>query len=245
MMRAGSVLAVVIASAAAACKTSEDFPVVPGGPGSGTSGTRDAPGGEPEDALATIAGRVCVQTDLRSATGCEAAGVDGVRVDLGDRYAVAGPDGGFTIERPRELEVAWRVSGAGGEVGIVMTALAPLGGSALLRTVAVLDYEQLLLENGVPASPDFGSIVLRVTQAGAPKPAAAAATEPPAPFVLYDGASSLIWDTDATGASGVVWIPQAELGEVTVTITALGVPPTGVTVPVEGGAITYATVALP
>lgn len=204
----------------AACdEEHEQFPIVPGGGGSGTSGPRaDAAMDAPGDASSTIVGRVCVlRTNLRTLADCATTGAANLLVTLGTSTATTSADGTFTIMRPAvTTNLVWRVTG----VDIEPSAMQ-FGTNALIPAVDTIAYENMLLTNSATHLDGDGAIMMRVTRAGAPVVGVTVAAQPqPSSQIYYDGLSDAAWDTTATGAFGVSWIPSMAAGTALLAITS-------------------------
>jgi hypothetical protein len=227
-----------------ACQGSgdDDYRIIPGGddtiivPLPDASPEPDAPG----DGGAMIEGRVCVLRDARDLSSCEPSGVSGLEVTLGDQSATTGADGTFLIATPTGTDLVWHVTGTN-----LVTSVMPFTPTPTIPAISVTGYGTLMLDNGVVLDTEQGSIFARVVSADAPLAGATVSSDPsPAFGPFYDGTDEAAWDQDATGDFGVAWLPGVT-GAATVTVT----PPEGATVeataPVEAGAITFVTVAVP
>jgi hypothetical protein len=223
----------------AACEEPpERFPIVPGGGGSGASGQRaDAAVDAPGDASLTIAGRVCVlRVNLRQLDDCATSGAANLLVTLGTSSTTTAADGSFTIMRPAvTTNLVWRVTG----VDIEPSAMR-LGANALIPAVDSIAYQDMLLTNSATHLDGDGAIMMRVTRAGAPVVGATVEAQPqPGSQIYYDGLSDAAWDTTATGASGVTWIPSMTSGTAQLTVTSNSTDTVVTGVPVFGETITF------
>ena len=226
-----------------ACKTDRERPPVnPGGPG---NPSMPGEGVDAPDDLGDgggIIGRVCLVRDLRQPfTGCADSGADGLVVTLGNRTTTTDVNGGFVIGAPLGSNLTWRVSGAG-----IASSVRSFGTDHVIPVVDIDDYSEQLLQNGVVLVSGQGSIVARVVRAGVLVRDATATTQPLAQSApRYDGSLVTVWETDATGSFGAVWIPDAPVGNATLSI----VPPGGGAqmepVLVEDLAITFVTIEIP
>jgi len=232
---------------AVGCGTSgggdDEFPIDPGGGGGGgthrdAAAVVDAP---LDDGALAIVGRVCLTSDLRALASCASTGAENLTVTLGGETTTTQADGTFTIARPVAADV-WRVSG-GGVVPSVMPATL---GSPVIPVIASADYADLIAANFVTLVAGQGAVVARVVRAGTPVSDATATSSPLAVNpTFYDGASAATWETTATGANGVAWLPGIAAGATTISVTPQGGTATSVTAAVEDLAITYLTVAVP
>ena len=243
-------LAVAIAGwGGTGCKTADDFPVLPGGGGvPGHTNNNESPADAPDDSIdgtAKLAGRVCLFADLRAPTSaCASTGAQDLVVTLGSKTTTTDDDGTFSIDVPASSNLVWRVSGPS-----LVTSAMPFAADFVIPAVTSDDYAALLSANiGFPSLiSGQGSLVVRVVSAVAPL-ANAVATQvvPGAQFATrYDGTSATVWDQDATGESGVVWVIGAMAAPISVKLT----PMAGnfITTPtvVEDQTITFITVEFP
>lgn len=222
----------------------DDYPVLPGGDDTQGGGgiPRDAVTDDSTDASSTLAGRACLLTDLRDPGSCAATGAGGLTVTLGGETATTADDGTFTLARPVGSMLVWHVTGA-----TIVPSVMPLDVTVTIPVIATTTYLDALDNNGILLAPGQGSVFVHVVRGGAAITGATAVASPPptyAPF--YDGSTSLVWDQDATGARGMVWVAGAEAGTLTVTVTPpLATAGTPLAVPIEGDSITFATLAIP
>ncbi len=239
-MRAASIVLLL-----AACQSGGDdgFPIAPGG---GLPPTiTPAPDGPQLDAstdgATSLAARVCVILDPRNPAACATGNAAGIMVTLGTSTATTASDGSFTIAAPTTSNLFWTASAP----GFVPTVM-PFGTVHLLPILTAERYNDLLLDNGVVLQAGQGSLFVRVVSGSASASGVTATVEPASLFgPLYDGASALIWDRDATGAGGMVWIPDALAGTATLTLANPSTSPVTLSLPVTEGAITFGTVAIP
>jgi hypothetical protein len=204
MTRSRSLVAVLLALAACGDDGSM-LPINPGGGGPGGSTNPDA--AVQDDGGANIAGRVCVLVDARALSSCASSGAGGLTVQLGTQMATTIDDGSFVITRPSGTDLVWRVSGD----GIEPSAL-PLASASTIPAIDSLLYDDMLaITNATLGS--GGALIARVGRSGTPSAGVVATASPqPSSEVYYDGASTLEWETDATGSSGIVWIPSIATG---------------------------------
>jgi len=220
----------------------DDYPIGPGGPGGpgGIGGGADAASdGVAGDGGATIDGRVCLTSDLRRLDACSNTAAAGLTVTLGAKTATTDATGQFSIEMPAGTNLTWRVTG-----GAIVTSVEQFSISRVLVAISEVDYNAL----GAVIDADKGSMIVRLVRGGAPLVGATATVTPNGgtyqPF--YDGPSVLAWTQTATGAFGVVWLPDAAATAQTMTITpASGSPHTESGIVVEAGAIRFATIDVP
>ncbi len=237
--------AATIALVLGACSAGSDdaFPIAPGG--GAPPVITPAPDGAPLDASrddgSVIAARVCVVTDPRTPGACAVGNAGGIMVTLGPSTATTAMDGSFTIAAPSTSNLVWGVTAA----GFVPTVM-PLGTVHVLPVLTALRYSELVLDNGAVVQAGQGSLFVRVVSGGASAVGVTATVEPASVFgPLYDGGSAVIWDRDATGGGGMVWIPDVLAGTATLTLTGPSTPPVTLALPVVEGAITFGTVAVP
>jgi hypothetical protein len=234
---------VLLLATLTACPTSsgDDFPVEPGGPGPGGIGMmRDAAlvDAFDPDAMQTIAGRVCLVTDLRALSTCAPIGAGNITVTLGTRSATTSDSGAFTIVKPAGTNLVWRASGAG-----IVSSVVPFGPSTLIPAIGDVDYIDLQNANGVVVIGGEGSIVARIVRNTTAQANVVVGVSPVAAYApKYDGPTALAWREISTGAAGVAWIAGTELGTNVLTATP---GPGPLSVLVEDQAITYVTVELP
>ncbi len=221
----------------------DDYPIKPGGDDDQTvtPGGRDAAIPDGNDATPGILGRVCLVSDLRDLTSCSATGAGGLTVTLGTSSATTLANGSFTIPIPLGSSPRWVVSG-----GAIVPSQMPFGAVPTIPAMPAASYQDLLTSNGVLVVAGEGAVVARVVRAGAPLPGAiATATPAPTYAPSYDGTSATLWDQDATGAHGIVWLTGAAAGSLTISITPPAAAPIVTTVPVADQAITFVTVDAP
>jgi len=229
----------------AACHPGSDdsFPIVPQGDDTTIMpGPDAAPADASGDSLVALTGRVCVVADLRNLTsGCATVGAADISVQLGTSSTFTADDGTFALTLPGGASpgTVWTASAQG-----YVTSIVKFGGPNLIPMTTEAIYDDLLLSNGMVQGGGQGAIIGRVVTAGAARPNITATTVPPAAYVThYDGATPLGWEQDATGVTGVFWVPGAPAGNVTVTL-APGTAP-GIVVPVGDQSITFATFDVP
>lgn len=239
-------LAACTALILAACHAGSDdsFPIITGGGDDGVSRVPDAGGliDASGDGATSITGRVCIVFDPRNLTSCSTGDASGITVTLGSSTTMTALDGSFTIAIPTGSNLVWTATAA----DLVPTVM-PLGTVHLVPIMTLTRYSEMLLDHGVVLQAGDGSVFARVISGNAPIAGAVATVNPPSIYgPLYDGVSSIVWDQDATGAGGVVWIPDALQGTALLSVTAPAVPMAEVvSLPVTEGAITFATVAIP
>jgi hypothetical protein len=235
-----------------ACKAGDDYGVVPGGGGpigggSGSgSGVTDGPMFDPD---AAAMGRVCVMSDPRDPTSCAGLGADGITVTLGNYQATTSADGSFVIQTTGGSGLVWHLSGSA-----IVPTVVPYSPSRTIPTISVNRYDQLLGDNGILFSDQEAAVFARVTQGGAVAVGAtASATPPPTSAIFYDGGNATDWNQNATGAFGMVWIPQLDIQtgtSATATITPAdtgggSMPRSFPGIPLENLSITFVGLDLP
>jgi hypothetical protein len=249
MARLALLALAVLAAGCPAGGEGDDYPIGGGGTGGGTTGPR-TDGGAGDGGTGgpgTISGRVCLLSDLRRLTGaapgdCATTSAGGLRVSLGGSTPVfTSASGSFTIPAQEGINLAWRVTAPD-----LITSIVPVSASApLLPAIRDVDYNDLLLSNGVVVAPDQGAIVARIVRGGAAVTGATAqVTGGESPRTLYDGTTAAVWPTEATGALGVAWLPDNLAGARTLRI-AQGTAQLSVPVAIADQAITFVTIALP
>lgn len=198
----------LLALGAACGEDGSDYPIIPGG-GGPPSGTGFPDAGAEGDASSVINGRVCVIADPRSLTSpCATSGAEDLTVTLGSQTANTAANGAFVITRPPGSGLVWRVSGA----GIEPSAL-PLASSITIPALASTVYTDMLAATNAIVIGGNGVIIAQVGRMGTPTAGITAlATPQPDSEVYYDGASVTEWEVDATGASGIIWIPSLPTG---------------------------------
>jgi len=231
--------------ALSACKqgTGDDYPIIPGGDDSIFTPMADA---APADGTtlgdgSMLTGRVCLITDLRTPAACADTGAADIAVELGTATAMTADDGAFMMLAPSGTNLVWRTSKA----GLVSSAM-PFSTSAIVPMIASDGYAELEGANGVILNSGEGSVVLYVQLAGTPL-SGATVTVAPAPTYLSmgDTGNPLVWVEGVTGSHGVSWIPGAAAGSVVATVTVGGAAAMVLTLPVDDGAITFATATFP
>lgn len=254
-------LALVLAACSA---SSNDFPPLregapPGGTSSGgTGGTvGDAGIGDGStDGGVAISGRVCLVQDLRTPTSkCDSTKAGGFTVTLGTAHAIdagtaavvgtatTGPDGSFTMVAPLGPGLIWHVTSLK-----LATSVMDYGTENTIPAMLSTQYHDLLLGNtGQETDEDHGAVVLRVVRGLAPVAGLSATVAPlGVGDTQYDSNNSLIdWNQNATQTAGMVWVPNAQLGMATITLSAMGGPTNLVTTTVERQAITFVTRTIP
>ena len=237
-----SILALAIV---AGCQAAEDmgdaFPVRPGGGGGGGMGGRsdaafDGGGDGGGDGADSVAGVVCVVTDLRRWTlGCATSGVAGLTVTIGAATTTTADNGAFQIVPPAPPGLV-RVSGTG-----VVTSTFPYTGQRPIAVVAPTNayWDDVIINNSITIATGNGSAIVAFQDAGAPAVGALATSSPPAGnVILYDGTDSVVWDEDATGLRGIALVPNLISGDATVT-GILGPRAVDVTVPIEEDGLAF------
>jgi hypothetical protein len=254
-----------------ACSSSgKDFPPLHEGSGPGGNvGTGTGPGGtgrdagigdgSASDAGVPIAGRVCLIQDLRSlTTNCSDNGAGGLTVTLGAPATDAGTtttvvgtattakDGSFAMVAPIGTGFTWHVTGTN-----LQTSVMGYGTENIIPAILDQPYLELRSSNTPqPVDLDHGDVVVRVVRGVAPVTGIAATVAPQAETVPhYDSNNSgADWNTIATQAAGVVWIPDAQVGPARVTLRAADgttITPDIFDTAIEGQAITFLTRTIP
>jgi len=228
----------------------EDYPVGHGGYGPGSSsggmrdsGTGDDDGGDGGDGGTTIAGRLCLVTDLRALTTCEPTGAGGVTITLGSQTATTADDGRFTITAPQGSGVTWHASG-----GPIVPSVMPFSAQTTIPAVTADTYNTFLQSNGVLLAQGQGSMFARIVRDAQPVTGTTVTTNPPAAEpTFYDGDDSAVWDQDVngTGAAGVAWLTGVPIGTAMLTVTPPGGPIRLESHRVEDLAITFPTIEIP
>lgn len=249
----------------AACSTStKDFPPLtegglPGGTSGGGGGTTADAGigdGATTDGGVPIAGQVCLVQDLRAPTSkCDPARAGGLKVTLGTAGAVdggtatvvgtatTGPDGSFSMIAPIGAGFTWHVTGAN-----LQTSVMLYGTENIIPVMLAEQYLALRESNAMQAVDELhGAAVVRVLRGVSPVTGLSATVSPLADSeTRYDSNNSVTdWNTGATQTGGVVWIPDAQLGMATITLSATDGTTNLVTTTVESQAITFVTRTIP
>lgn len=237
--------AVVLLLAACGNGSGDGFPVEPGGPGGPNTpvdaASIDASG---SDGGAQLAGRVCLAADIREPTvACSTTDAGGLTVTLGTKTATTAANGTFAIAKPSGSNLAWTIEDPD---GAVVKSRIPFGTTTTLPAMTLADYFTLQGDNSVVVS--TGSLVVHVVK-GATSPAGANATVSPlsAGGIHYANNAEFNWPELASGTTnfGMIWIPNAEPGVNTVTVTPDQGDDADATGVVETGAITWLVVELP
>lgn len=223
----------------------KDFDRLPGGGGGGGAGGGTGGGGSdaPTDAvLDALRGRVCLIDDLRQLGACSDTDAGDLSVAIGGNIAVTIADGTFTIENPVGTGLVWRIEDANGRI---VPSIAELGVVHIIPAIRTIDYSDLLTDNGFLLSPGQGSVVASTVDGAGPVTNALVGSNPVAQFATrYDGANAQVWDQDATGTFGVAWLAGIATGPATITVTPQVGASVSATLPIEDGAITFATFGL-
>lgn len=223
-----------------------DYPITTGGDDHPINPMVD---GRPADGVigdggTMITGRVCVITDLRSpATGCKASGAANITVQLGTETAMTADDGSFMLVPPIATGLVWRTRGTD-----LVDSVVPLTTSFILPMVSVQTYLDLQNSNSVIVNSGQGSVFVYVRKTGVALAGATTVTAPLPTFAsLGDRTTATNWVQGETGPLGVSWTAGITAGTASLVITPPGQEVTAgqVIVPVEDGAITYATLAFP
>jgi hypothetical protein len=233
-----------------ACKTGQgdDYPITPGGGGPGGTGMPHDAAITPDtgDGGPTISGRVCLLTDARDLTSCATTGAGGLLVTLGEGMATTNDDGSFTIAATSDTNASWRVADQvqGAEVVTSLVAFSADTTIPVIETQKALEIEQM---SGVVPDPQLGVIVVHVAQAAAPLAGATVdATPVPQSPALYDTNDPLVWTGLATGAHGMAWLPNVQVGAAALTIKSMaGTMQTLPGIEVEANAIVFVSTTLP
>lgn len=222
----------------------ELYPVSPGGggPSSGAGFGADANEGDGDGGV-QITGRVCVITDARTpTTNCKDTGADGLTVTLGTSTAMTMANGDFTIRVISGANNVWRVSGT----TIAPSAMTFTSSNTIPALTAQAFSDMAAANNAAVAS--SGSIIAQLRSNNAPLVNATATTSPaPSVIVRYDGADSVNWDQNGTGALGVVWVPGiTPTATASLTVTnAAQVSTTFMNIPVFTDTVTWLTANVP
>jgi hypothetical protein len=221
----------------------DDYHVISGGDDHPINPMVDA---KPSDGVVSdgsmLIGRVCVVTDLRMPNaGCATTGAANITVTLGTETTMTADDGSFMLLSPSGAGLVWHTSGTN-----LVSSVIPLTTSNVLPMVSVQTYLDLQNGNSVIVNSGEGSVFLYVRQTGLPLAGATTTVTPTASFLtLGDRANATNWVQGATGALGVSWTPGIIAGSATLRVT----PPVGtvamIDVPIEDGAITFATLVIP
>jgi hypothetical protein len=223
-------------------------PIATGGGGTG-SGTGDA---GLSDGITSLAGRVCLITDLRRLTVCSATGAKGLVVSLGTRTLTIGSDhddGRFTIAVPPGTDLTWHVKSPTDQR--IVTSMMPFSADTTIPVISAQAYTSLRALYGASLPVDQqGSVVVRVVRGGVPVTSVGASTSlAQNNGILYDGNLAITddWKVTQTGGSGIVWFPGVSLLPSTakVTLTPQGGTAVSTLVTVEDQAITFVTKDLP
>ena len=221
----------------------DDYHVIPGGDDHPVNPMVDA---KPADGVvgdgSMLMGRVCVVTDLRNPTvGCATTGAANITVTLGTETTMTADDGSFMLLPPSGAGLVWHTSGTN-----LVSSVIPLSTSNVLPMVSAQTYLDLQNGNSVIVNSGEGSVVLYVRQAGLPLAGATTGVSPTASFLtLGDRANATNWVQGATGALGVSWTPGIIAGTATLTVTPTVGAAAMLDVPIEDGAITFATLVIP
>ncbi len=253
---------------AACSSSSNDFPPLPGGSGpggvsgggsGGTIGDAGIGDGIANDGGVAISGRVCLVQDLRAPTSmCDPTKAGGFTVTLGTAHAtdagttaVVGtatthPDGSFTMVAPLGPGLIWHVTSLK-----LTTSVMDYGTENTIPAMLSETYRDLLLANtGQETDVDHGAVALRVVRGLTPVADLSATVAPPGVGdTQYDSPNSpnslTDWNQNATQTAGMVWVPNAQLGMATLTLSAMDGTTNLVTTTVESQTITFVTRTIP
>ncbi len=210
-------------------------PMVDGAPVDGVIG----------DGATMLTGRVCLLTDLRNpvVASCAPTGAANITVQLGSETALTADDGSFMLLPPSGTGLVWRTSGTN-----LVPSVVPLTTSNLIPMISDVTYLDLQNSNSVIVNSGEGSAFVYVRQAGLALAGVTTTVKAPdaSSFLpLGDTANATNWVQGATGNFGVSWTAGLAAGSPTLVLT----PPAGSAVelvlPIEDGAITFATLAFP
>jgi hypothetical protein len=221
-------------------------PSQPGGPGGSSGQTRPDAGGGGGDADLLITGRVCLLVDNpQTLSTCAASGVAGLTVALDGATALTADDGTFTIARPSgTVGLVWQVSGTD-----LVTSVMKFGAMGAMPTLPAMPrvvYEQMIVAVNPPLGAGSGALMTRITRSGFAVSGATVTTRPPTDSItFYDGTSAIDWRTDATGSSGVAWIPSIVPGTAELIVTANATDTVFTNIPVVADAITFVFAEIP
>lgn len=235
-MRTLTLLALLVA-----CSDPGDpYKVVPGGGNPGGNGTQvDAPANPDRSDAMDVMARVCVMADPRNQSNCATTGADGLTVRLGAAVATTTADGSFVITPPLSSNLVWRVTGPD-----LVPSIVPYIPNAVIPAITATRYNDFVLDNGVIFSEGEGHLFVRIVANDAPVVGATATLDPPsASAIFYDGMSDQVWDQDATGGFGMVWIPDAVPVRSDIAIAIpLADPVVARDAPIEDLSITFITI---
>lgn len=226
---------------------------------SGGGIVRDAGDGDGDGAVGgggvSITGRVCLIQDLRAPSAmCDATKAGGFTVTLGTAgasdagtavvgTATTGPDGSFAMVAPLGAGFTWHVTGAN-----LTTSVMLFGTESIIPAMLAEPYLALRESNTLLAVDELhGAAVVRVVRGGSPVIGIAAMVAPLADSeTRYDSTNSLTdWNTRTTQTGGIVWIPDAQLGAVHITLGATDGTTHTVDTTIESQAITFVTRTIP
>jgi hypothetical protein len=227
----------------AACKAEgDDYPVLPGGGGDDGNFMPmvDAPRADSVLGDGTmVTGRVCLIPDLRTPTACATTGAANITVQLGAETTMTADDGMFSLIATGGTNLVWRVSGSG-----LVSSTVPFSTSNILPIITADLYNDITGSNGVIVNSGEGSLVLYVRQGAAPLMSANVTVDPTATYLpMRNSNDPLTWVQGTTGSAGVSWIPGVTAGTTTVTVAPMMGVQQVVMLPIDDGAITFATVA--
>lgn len=226
----------------AACKSADDYPPLNGGGGGGGGGFGtmvDAPRADTGLGDGTmVTGRVCLIPDLRTPTACATTGAANITVQLGTETTMTSDDGMFSLTASGGTNLVWRASASG-----LVSSTVPFSTANILPIITADLYNDITSTNGVIINSGEGSLVLYVRETGAPLMGADVTIAPAATFLpMRDTNDPLTWVQGATGAAGVSWTPGVTQGTTTVTVAPGMGSPQAVMLPIDDGAITFATI---
>lgn len=186
-------------------------------PGPDYDVTTPSPGSDPSGGGATtaqITGRVCVLADAQLTSACEITGGGGLTVNFGQNTATTAADGSFTIPTTGVANgTPISVSGAG-----ITSSQVRATGSPVIPVMSNDLYNNMVLATGITTEPDTGVILASLeSQQNAPLVGTTVTTNPAAASgVFYDNAQGTSpWSTNATGARGIVMVPNVPSGATT------------------------------
>jgi hypothetical protein len=209
--------------------SSDDYPIEPGGPGAGGTTGGGSTGGT-----------------TTPTTSCDPSNLAGMTVTLGNQTAITAADGTFSMTAPTEPGLSFEVTS--NTPGATVKSVAPVTpamlatGSIVVPAVRSSTLETIAADNATTLDPASGQLFLNAASANGTGVAEieAAASQSTAQLLYEDTATT--WDGQSTGIHGAVWLTNATVGAVSMTLSKTGTNPLTVpNLPIEPGAVTFVT----
>lgn len=232
------------------CNASDTtYPILPGG-GMTVPGGGSADGGviviDGRDGGPAFAGRACLLLDLSDQVSCATTGAGGYLVTLDNHQTLTTDTGAFVIGTPLGTNLTWQIVPTTAATTLIKTSLMGLSAVPVIPVIATQSYTDFQTANGVTEPAGEGALFVRVVHAGLPVANVTGTTSPVSAYPTFYDAQSLVWNLDATGMHGVMWMPALPVGTVNLIVT----PPASTTgiqipgIPIGDNTLTFVTLEL-